>query len=692
MSYSGIDVSEFQGSIDWNQVKAAGNVFAIIRQADDEHDDPYFLTNVDQALAVGLHVGCYYLTRSQTEDGSRQDARDLVEALAGRAVDMPLYLDLEASEVAGCADVIARAWYEECQAMGYKAGIYCSLSWYQSYMDSGYWSDKPVWIARYDADDAGTDDAGIWQFSETGSLQGIDGNVDLDVAYVAEWESGGAPEPAKQAEPAKPAKPVANQEPLAPGMDKDCVNVFYQAHVQNIGWQPACFDGAIAGTTGKSLRMEAIAVMTRIPGISVLTSAHIENIGWQEWRDGAKASGTTGGELRMEAVRIKLEGLSAADYDVVYQGHVQGIGWLGLERNGGIAGSTGCSLRLEALRVWIVKSGEQPTDLEKSGYPAAINCPTLSLQSHVQDIGWGAIKTGGSKDVVTTGTTGMSKRLECLRIVPNLAGHAISGIAHVQDLGWCKDQPGDAGIGTTGKSRRLEAIKLGLSGSLSGLFDLYYRVHVQNVGWMGWAKNSDPAGTTGYSFRIEAVQAVILPKGDPAPGSMDGAFKEKPAKAPVVDGNLREKIVAIALDQEGYTEDDDWTKYGQWYEDTFNAPGFARGEWCAMLVSWCARQANVPEDVLKSFAYVPYMVGWFRQQGRLHPADGSYDPKPGDVIFFRWDCAVTDECDHVGLVVRFDGTTVDTIEGNTGSGTPICKKGSYNFTWDCIIWYGEPSY
>ena len=71
--------------------------------------------------------------------------------------------------------------------------------------------------------------------------------------------------------------------------------------------------------------------------------------------------------------------------------------------------------------------------------------------------------------------------------------------------------------GTSGESKRLEAIKIQLTGEEADLYDIYYRVHVQSFGWLNWAKNGEAAGTAGYSKRLEAIQIIIIKKGHAAP-------------------------------------------------------------------------------------------------------------------------------------------------------------------------------
>ena len=67
--------------------------------------------------------------------------------------------------------------------------------------------------------------------------------------------------------------------------------------------------------------------------------------------------------------------------------------------------------------------------------------------------------------------------------------------------------------GTSGRSLRLEAMQLSLSGEMADHYDIYYRVHAQNFGWLGWAKNGESAGTAGYGYRLEGMQIVLVKKG-----------------------------------------------------------------------------------------------------------------------------------------------------------------------------------
>ena len=144
----------------------------------------------------------------------------------------------------------------------------------------------------------------------------------------------------------------------------------------------------------------------------------------------------------------------------------------------------------------------------------------IQYQSHVQNIGWQDWMGQGA----TSGTSGLSYRLEAMRIKLNGIDGGVEYKTHVQNIGWMDWVSNGQLSGTEGRSLRLEAIQIRLTGQAANNYDLYYRVHAQNVGWMGWAKNGGSAGTAGYSYRLEAIQVVMLPKGSSPPGSTSQSF------------------------------------------------------------------------------------------------------------------------------------------------------------------------
>ncbi len=138
-----------------------------------------------------------------------------------------------------------------------------------------------------------------------------------------------------------------------------------------------------------------------------------------------------------------------------------------------------------------------------------------------------------------------------------------------------------------------------------------------------------------------------------------------------------DKIVQIALTQEGNSGGN---PYWSWYGCS------SRIEWCACFVSWCADQCGyIDSGMIPKFSYCPAGVDWFKSKNAWQ--NGSYTPKPGDIIFFDWDN--DNISDHVGIVVKEENGRVYTIEGNSND---MCKQNSYETGGSVILGYGTPKY
>lgn len=96
--------------------------------------------------------------------------------------------------------------------------------------------------------------------------------------------------------------------------------------------------------------------------------------------------------------------------------------------------------------------------------------------------------------------------------------------SHVQSHGWMAPVSDGATSGTEGERKRVEAIKVNLTGKMAEEFDVYYRTHIQTFGWTGWAKNGAPSGSEGHSKRMEAFEVRLVKKGFSAPGSTSNTF------------------------------------------------------------------------------------------------------------------------------------------------------------------------
>ena len=153
---------------------------------------------------------------------------------------------------------------------------------------------------------------------------------------------------------------------------------------------------------------------------------------------------------------------------------------------------------------------------------AEVQDATVAYHSHVQSYGW---EQQWYHDGDQSGTTGQSKRIEAIEM--KLEGAPFNGSieyrSHVQGKGWEKSWAADgATSGTTGKGKRVEALQVRLTGDMADRYSVWYRVHSQKSGWLGWAKDGEPAGTAGLARRVEAYQVQVLPAGE-QPAGYDAA-------------------------------------------------------------------------------------------------------------------------------------------------------------------------
>lgn len=149
-----------------------------------------------------------------------------------------------------------------------------------------------------------------------------------------------------------------------------CKMIKYQTNVQNIGWQGEKADGDMSGTTGQSLRLEAIKIQlsSSIDG-GIVYKTHVQDYGWQNFVANGQASGTSGQAKRLEAIQMKLTGNAKNQYDLYYRVHAQNFGWLGWAKNGESTGTAGYSYRLEGIQIVLVpKGGNAPGSTSKHYY------------------------------------------------------------------------------------------------------------------------------------------------------------------------------------------------------------------------------------------------------------------------------------------------------------------------------------
>ena len=194
MTRQGIDVSHWQGDIDWEQVKASGIDFVIVKAGGSDagfYTDSRFEENYAGAKAAGLMVGAYYFVGKYCksyEDGVA-DAKRFIAMISGMQFEYPVYIDFEAPDSSD-KEGNTEACIGFCQTMednGYFSGIYASeISGFRDRLDDSKLQSYSHWVARYGKRPSTIPDNvfGIWQYSSKGSVAGIAGNVDMDISYV----------------------------------------------------------------------------------------------------------------------------------------------------------------------------------------------------------------------------------------------------------------------------------------------------------------------------------------------------------------------------------------------------------------------------------------------------------------------------------------------------------------------------
>ncbi len=290
--------------------------------------------------------------------------------------------------------------------------------------------------------------------------------------------------------------------------------VRYHAHVQNIGWQKEVTNGAVAGTSGKGLRIEAIHIATMGVDGGVRYRMHVQNIGWQNWVSNGAMAGTSGRGLRVEAMQIELTGKAKDQYSIYYRTHVQNVGWMAWAKDGELCGSSGRGWRMEALQIMLVpRNATPPSNSGSYGLPYLGNL-TVTYNTHAVAGGWLGNKSNGD----TGGTTGKSGRIDFINAA--LSGVPGSGIRYAVSSDGGKWQSWTYDGKNAGQSgKKITAIRFELTGSAASYYDVWYRAHCSNKGWLGWTKNGGSAGADSASYPIEAYQVKITSKNASAPGS-----------------------------------------------------------------------------------------------------------------------------------------------------------------------------
>lgn len=186
----GVTISKYQnqaGTIDWDAMKADGVTFAMIRVGYLNDPDPYFKENMEEAISHGIRVGVFLYSMALDEETARQEAQFVLEQLRGYQISYPVAYDVESQylldngktpqELANQTNIFCKAIADA----GYRPMLYGNNQWLTNYVDV---SQVPydIWYARYGTN-GDFQNRKIWQFTETGSVAGITGNVCIEASF-----------------------------------------------------------------------------------------------------------------------------------------------------------------------------------------------------------------------------------------------------------------------------------------------------------------------------------------------------------------------------------------------------------------------------------------------------------------------------------------------------------------------------
>jgi len=195
----GIDVSKWNGTIDWNAVKNSGISFVIIRCGYRGSStgvlvaDSKFQSNVAGARAAGLKVGAYFFTQAVNEVEAVEEASMTLSLIKGMGVGYPVFIDTERTSGGnGRADglsseartAVCKAFCETIRSGGYTAGIYASKDWYNNNLTYSSLSGYKIWLAQYASAPSFSGKHDMWQYTAKGTVPGISGKVDMNLSYL----------------------------------------------------------------------------------------------------------------------------------------------------------------------------------------------------------------------------------------------------------------------------------------------------------------------------------------------------------------------------------------------------------------------------------------------------------------------------------------------------------------------------
>ena len=192
MSKKGIDVSEFQGKIDWEKVKNDGIEFAILRcgygMDFSNQDDVEYERNANECERLGIPYGVYLMSYANTVEKARSEAEHVLRLIEGRKISLGVWYDIEDNGTSGAINKetltnIINTFCNTIKNAGYKVGVYANLNWLENKIEKTIKDNYDIWVAQYYSKCEYEGKYIMWQHTSSGKVNGISTNVDMNILY-----------------------------------------------------------------------------------------------------------------------------------------------------------------------------------------------------------------------------------------------------------------------------------------------------------------------------------------------------------------------------------------------------------------------------------------------------------------------------------------------------------------------------
>ena len=306
-----VDISEFQQGINFNKMKNDGIKAVIIRAGygrEASQKDSMFESHYRNDKAAGLKIGVYWYSYADSVDDAEKEARACLACIGGKALDMPVYYDMEDNFQTHLSKptltAIAEHFCNTVKANGYKVGVYANLNWFTNYLDYNRLKNKySIWLAQYN--DRAELDCDIWQNSSTGRVSGYGKNIDTNIIFNE-----------NVFENVKVEKPTLTYRVYADGRWYDEVKGLSN----------------IAGRAKQAISGVAVKVSEG----NLRYRVHLLNGNWLPWVDGYDIEDDINGYAGIkgkviDGLQVEFEGVG--DYKATYRVRKQGAGFFDWQHN-----------------------------------------------------------------------------------------------------------------------------------------------------------------------------------------------------------------------------------------------------------------------------------------------------------------------------------------------------------------------